>query len=158
MVFEKIIKLGTLQFIVVSSLFLLLSGFIYDWIVGEVACVICMTQRLILVFICLCTLGIKLHNVWAKVVQLFCGLGILLGFRHIYVVAFPEQVTQCMPLDFILTLPGSQFWEAILSWVGQMGRECGESVTLMTYFLIVVLFVYYITVLYLIRKDRLDWK
>lgn len=129
--------------IILTSLFLLAGGFLYDWWVGLPACMICMTQRIILVFILgLGTVSLR-RGLLARSIMVLCILGILLSFWHTYVLMFPEQVTQCMPLDFIMSLGGSMMWEALINKLKHFGRECGEFVSLSTYFFISILVIYY---------------
>lgn len=145
--------------IICSAVLMLVGAVCYDLWVGVNACIICWIQRLILLFLVLfSTLGLSLG--WYKGIVCTAITGFLLDLRHIYVVLFPKQASQCMPLDFLMQMPVGEQVRQILKWVSELGRDCALEIDTITYILIVVLFVYYLSIIaayYRLKNNQSRW-
>lgn len=137
-------------FLISSSLFLLTSGFIYDYFMGASPCILCTIQRVILCLISITGVLLLRFSVSYLLVVL-SSLGLVLSIRHAYVLMFPEAVTACLPFELLLNLSGEHFIRGLVDWLMALGRSCSVDIDLITYFLVPFLFIYYITVLYIYK-------
>lgn len=145
------VKLSRQQYgyiLISSSLFLLVSGFLYDYIMGASPCILCTMQRVILFLISITGL-IMLRFQASFLLIALSSVGLLLSIRHGYVVMFPEEVTSCLPFELLLNLSGEYFIQGLINWLMALGRSCSVDIDPITYLLVPLLFVYYIVVLYI---------
>lgn len=132
--------------IICSSVSMLIIAVCYDLWVSINACVICWLQRLILlVLILFSTLGFSLG--WYQGIIYTAISGFLLDLRHIYVVLFPKQASQCLPLELLMQMPIGEQVRQLLKWISELGRDCALEIDSITYLLIVVLFIYYLLII-----------
>lgn len=132
-------------FIAITSFSMVLLGYLYDAIVIEAPCFICIMQRVLLFF-----LSISAYLHWHTATKITAAMGLLLDIRHVYVIAFPLSVSSCMPLDLLLSLPIQKMWQPLSHWFLTIGRECGIHVDPITYILVGFLLCYYSAILYIL--------
>lgn len=135
--------------ILYSALLMIIAGFGYDMIVGEAPCSICLMQRGILGLLMIAALARSIRGL-----KIIATLGLVLTLRHMYVVAFPEQVKGCLPFDMVMYMPWKEKLYALGDWIQHLGKSCTQSVDTVTYVLIPVLLVYYVLILYMVSRNK----
>lgn len=140
--------------ILFSALLLLISGLFYDYMMGESACIICWLQRFVLLLLAFFSLTAYASGRYLAI-KIVAIIGLLLSFRHLYVVLWPTEVSACVPLALMMDMPIGSSLRHLLHWISQLGRDCASEVDIVTYILIAVLIFYYSWVLYGYRVMRI---
>lgn len=141
-----------LRFVLYTALILLVFGVGYDYVSGESPCLLCLLQRGVLLLLAIVTLFPKQG---IKLIPWILLLGTMIGFRHVFVLLFPQAVTSCLPFELMMDLQGSAFMMSFMDWLTNIGRECSQEVSAVTYFLVPFLLIYYsLLALPFLFKDR----